>query len=64
MLNQPALYVGATTDPFCPPSGVEKQRKYLKNLKIIELDAHHGVMAQRPGELDSEVRAFLKENGW
>ena len=63
VLEIPVLYVGCERDTISPPGVIEgpKGAGLLPDLTVKVIDSGHWVMMEKPGELESVLKAWLLE---
>jgi len=60
-LDYPGLFVGALRDPVCLAMAVEGMKPLRKDLTIVNMDAHHWPMHEKPDELNQIMEKWLGE---
>ena len=59
-VQRPVLYIGGTSDYIGIVGAAERQKQYISDLKIVEVDTGHWVMEENPAGVNREIDQWLK----
>lgn len=65
VLSMPALFIGANWDPISDisiSSIADAQKKYCKDLTVVNVDAGHWVALEQPDEVNSAISEWLRRS--
>lgn len=60
-IHRPVLYMGGKKDYIGIIGAAERQRNYIADLKIVEVDTGHWVMEEKPDEVNREIDEWIKK---
>ncbi|UJR17502.1 hypothetical protein I4U23_004397 [Adineta vaga] len=60
-VQRPVLYIGGSKDYIGIIGAAERQKNYIKNLEIVEVDTGHWVMEEKPNDVNREIDRWIKK---
>jgi soluble epoxide hydrolase/lipid-phosphate phosphatase len=59
-VQRPVLFIGGAKDYIGIVGAAERQKEYINDLEIIEVDTGHWVMEEKPQEVNREIDRWIK----
>ncbi|CAF1945478.1 unnamed protein product [Rotaria magnacalcarata] len=59
-INRPVLFIGGTQDYVCIIDAFAGQKKYIADLKVVQLETSHWVMEEKPNEVNRVIDEWVK----
>ncbi|CAF3448242.1 unnamed protein product [Rotaria socialis] len=59
-IKRPTLYIGGTKDYICLIQAFATQKQYITDLKVIELEACHWIMEEKPDDVNQVINEWIK----
>ncbi|KAJ6120163.1 hypothetical protein N7523_004443 [Penicillium sp. IBT 18751x] len=63
VLNLPSLFLYATEDVFIRPQMTKGMHEAVTNLTVVEIEASHWILWQKPEEVNEAIRYWFKKQG-